>query len=196
MSIAEVSGAGATIRDELTAAQQDPMNRLLILAGDFNYDAPDEAHWRSEGGMGVHRPGPASLRYIAAAMVELQQKRSTRSELAHGTVHSRIVRLYVSVPGWLSLAMSARAWTIGDPVVLHRQGISDHVLDVAHLLPKARTVRSERRLPQWVASMVEYVVRLKAYEAVARLEALPTWERLALHKDLGGGDSGTARHQR
>lgn len=182
MSVAEVNSAAATVRAELIVAQQAPLTRMLIMIGDFNFDAPDEAPWRSTGGFGVHRPGPASLRSLAASMVEMQQRRSTRCELANGIVHSRIDRIYISVPGWLLLAMSARAWASGDPVLLHRRGISDHVPVVAQLLPRARQARGERRLPQWLAGTDEYAMRLKAYEEAAQLGDMPTWERLALQK--------------
>lgn len=180
--LAEMNRVSVRVRQLVDAAQRDPMNRLVVLAGDFNYDAPEEAPWRSTGGRGAHRIGPASLRAVVATMTELQQRHPTRRELAHGIVYSRIDRCYVSAPWWLLLAMMARVWAHSDLVALHRRGVSDHSPVLAHLLPRARVARGDRRLPHWVAHTPEYTQRLKAFEAAADLGAMQAWERLALQK--------------
>lgn len=141
MSVAEVNRFSGRVRQLVDDAQWDPMNRLVVLMGDLNYDAPAEAPWRSAGGRGAHRCGPASLRAVVAAMTELQQPHPSRCELAHGIVLSRMDRCYISVPGWLLLAMVARVWAHSNPVALHRRGVSDHSPIMAHLLPRARVAR-------------------------------------------------------
>lgn len=141
MSVAEVNRFSVRVGQLVDDAQRDPMNRLVVLTGDFNFDAPAEAPWRSAGGRGAHRCGPASLRAVVAAMTELQQPDPSRCELAHGIVFSRIDRCYVSAPGWLLLAMVLRVWAHSNPVALHRRGVSDHSPVMAHILPRARVAR-------------------------------------------------------
>lgn len=184
MGVADINRVAAWMNAAVAAAQCDPMNRLVILAGDFNYDAPEEAPWRSVGGRGVHRSGPASLRAVTARMTELQQQHPMRCELAHGVVFSRIDRVYVSIPGWLLAAMTTRVWTHSDPVALHKKGISDHSPVIAQVQPRARIARDARRLPSWVARTVEYAQGLRAFEAAASLGEMVVWARLELQKDV------------
>lgn len=125
-SVAAVNAMSQRIREMVDDAQRDPLHKLAVLFGDFNYDVPEEVPWRSTGARSASRPGPASLRGVAAAMTELHQPNATRCEMANGVVLSCINRVYVSAPGWLLVAMIAGVRIMHDPNILHKRGLSDH----------------------------------------------------------------------
>lgn len=182
MLVAETNAMARRVRGLVVDAQDDPARAMVVMAGDYNVDAPEEAPWRSAGDRGAHRPGPAALRGVAAMMTELHQAHPTRCEMTNGLTLSRIDRIYVSAPGWLLLALVVRVWLHVDPVTLHKRGASDHAPVLAQIMPRARPQGAQRRLPHWVTRTPEYAQRLLAFERAADLRSLCVWERVAQQK--------------
>lgn len=69
----------------LDETQTDPLVKLAIMAGDFNYASPEEAPWRSAGGGGraSRRPRVSSQRHVADDRVEPVAPDEVRDDMRH-----------------------------------------------------------------------------------------------------------------
>lgn len=66
MTVASANTLSRRIREIVDEAQRDPMNKLAVLDGDFNYDAPEEAtavDWWAE--RASPRPRVASRSHVS-----------------------------------------------------------------------------------------------------------------------------------
>ena len=178
----EVDRVSRLIIEDAAFVHANPAERFMTVAGDFNFLPPGETQRciRSPDIAGTGHGEVAGLRPFQNIwqrcldrLTEIQQPYETHFHSGSNTI-SRLDRLYVASPPWLSLQLGLQGRLLCDPVRCHELQLSDHS-------PVAFVFRCKQQLPPEQRPIPRYVVDHPRFsEILSSLTGSSNWHRLSL----------------
>jgi len=186
----DIAKTHAVLRQMSQRANEDPEHYTGWAMGDFNFLAPAEVpffiHTPDKKLIGhaaivTHQPAVKKWQRVLGQLTELQQSSPTYFSV-HTTTMQRYDRIYTTMPPWELTMVQAHAQLHEGPKLLQSRGISDHSPVLVSLTLARQLPADERPIPAHIFKLPDFKREHDRPADIARLEALPPFERLRQHK--------------
>ncbi|CAK0821636.1 unnamed protein product, partial [Prorocentrum cordatum] len=178
------------ILGKLQEAKEDPLNKIVVLIGDFNIAAapPSPVNPASfvapgEGYLTWRATQDAIWRNLLGKLVEIEQLDPTHVYRPNDTM-SIIDRAFTSLPGWALKQFNVCGVTQGLAEVVIHQRLSDHAAIKVDFHPSGQKHHKERAINRDLFGTPEYARFVQAYLQCGDIEQYSPPIRLLFLKTL------------
>ena len=177
------------LRGELVWAQRDPLDRAVVVGGDFNFVAPGEGTLRSADQLDGHgapreRPGQRDLQNLLGLMTDIQVDGYSHYCRA-AKLFNRLHRIYVRILARLGVhAASLQGLSSVQSAVAVGKGGSDHAPFGVLFSPSRPKHPKTRPIPGFLFERPEFEPLREHYVRATGLDRLPTILRWETHKRI------------
>ena len=165
------------IGEDLEEAAAWPLERVVMVGGDFNFASTDE-EGRAVGGL---RDGQRLWERILETCTEIVPQACTHYYAPENKL-SRIDRWFTSLPNWSLINMCVKASVSDDPTVLFKEGVSDHAALMVEFGVRASLPRGERPIPPSVFKAEKFQRVYSKFLEAFNLDSMDVVERWETHK--------------